>query len=113
MYTHGIPNITLIARALRARQPARFYYYSVPATSITGTRSQILRQARARAAQGYTVASTNGLFQFVTASELAAHNQREHAYYLAGIVAAIEDALEYLTPVDRAAVLQTVTRQAD
>ena len=110
MYTHGIPNITLIARALRARQPARFYYSS---TSITGTRSQILRQARARAAQGYTVASTNGLFQFVTASELAAHNQREHAYYLAGIVAAIEDALEYLTPVDRAAVLQTVTRQAD
>ena len=81
MYTYGTPNITLIARALRARQPARFYYYS--STSITGTRSQILRQARARAAQGYTVASTNGLFQFVTASELAAHNQRERTYYLA------------------------------
>ena len=100
MYTHGIPNITLIARALRARQPARFYYSS---TSITGTRSQILRQARARAAQGYTVASTNGLFQFVTARPARARD-------LPGIVAAIEDALEYLTPVDRAAVLPLHTK---
>ena len=109
MNTHGIPNIILVARALRARQPARFYYST---TSLTGSRSQILRQARA-VAQQQTVYSTGGLFQFVTASELAAHNQREHATYLAGIVAAIEDTLEYLTPADRAAVLHTVTNQAD
>ena len=85
-------------------QPA----YCHTTTSLTGSRSQI-RRDQSHNNKRYIA----GLFQFVTASELAAHNQREHATYLAGIVAAIEDTLEYLTPADRAAVLHTVTNQAD
>lgn len=111
MKTYNVPNITLIARALRQRTAASIYYtdYHIGThPKLTGTRSQVLNQARSLA-QHYTLGTTEGLYQYVTPLEKSAYHQSEHDAYLAGLTADIAELLSGLDNADRAKVLHTFT----
>lgn len=110
MRTYNIPNITLIARALRQRTTAEIYYdYYVLGTRprLRGTRSQILKQARSLAQQ-YNLDTTIGLHQYVTPLEKSDYHQQQHDTYLAGITSDIVELLSELDEDDRTKVLQAL-----